>query len=84
MIQIRQEQETFVLVAAALEEEQTAWDSLEELQELAETSGAAVVGQILQNRSAFDPATYVGSGKIEEIRSLLLQTGATGTDRESE
>lgn len=78
MIQIRQEQETFVLVAAALEEEQTAWDSLEELQELAETSGAAVVGQILQNRSAFDPATYVGSGKIEEIRSLLLQTGATG------
>jgi GTP-binding protein HflX len=78
MIQVRQEQESFILAAVALGDEKATWDSLEELQDLAETSGAAVAGRILQNRSAFDPATYVGSGKIEEIRTMLERTGATG------
>jgi GTPase len=44
-------------------------DSLDELQELAESAGANVVGQFLQLRDAPDPATLVGRGKLEEIRS---------------
>jgi GTP-binding protein HflX len=43
-------------------------DSLEELQELAESAGAKIEGSLLQVRDALDPATLVGRGKLEEIR----------------
>src|SRR6202167_3997401 len=43
-------------------------DSLEELQELAESAGAKIEGTLLQVRDALDPATLVGRGKLEEIR----------------
>ncbi len=43
-------------------------DSLEELQELAESAGAKIEGSLLQIRDALDPATLVGRGKLEEIR----------------
>jgi GTPase len=43
-------------------------DSLEELQELAESAGAKIEGSLLQVRGALDPATLVGRGKLEEIR----------------
>jgi len=45
----------------------TSRDSLEELQELAESAGANVVGRVLQVRDTLDPATLVGRGKLEEI-----------------
>jgi GTPase len=44
-------------------------DSLEELQELAESAGAKIEGSLLQAREALDPATLVGRGKLEEIRA---------------
>lgn len=44
-------------------------DSLDELQELAESAGADVVGSVLQVRDSLDPATLVGRGKLEEIRA---------------
>jgi GTP-binding protein HflX len=44
-------------------------DSLEELQELAESAGAVIAGTLLQVRDALDPATLVGRGKLEEIRN---------------
>ncbi len=44
--------------------------SLDELELLVDTAGADVVGRVVQRRSAPDPATYVGSGKVEEIRQL--------------
>ena len=43
-------------------------DSLEELEELAESAGAKIEGSLLQVRDALDPATLVGRGKLEEIR----------------
>jgi GTP-binding protein HflX len=43
-------------------------DSLEELQELAESAGAKIEGSLLQVRDTLDPATLVGRGKLEEIR----------------
>ncbi|MBV9267699.1 MAG: GTPase HflX, partial [Acidobacteriaceae bacterium] len=46
-------------------------DSLEELCVLAESAGAAVVDRITQSRPAIDPATLVGSGKVEEIRGRV-------------
>jgi GTP-binding protein HflX len=44
-------------------------DSLIELEELAESAGANIVGSLLQVRDALDPATLVGRGKLEEIRA---------------
>ena len=44
-------------------------DSLDELQELAESAGATIEGSMLQTREALDPATLVGRGKLEEIRA---------------
>ena len=52
---------------AAVEPGATSRDSLDELQELAESAGANVVGSVLQVRDSLDPATLVGRGKLEEI-----------------
>ena len=48
-------------------------ESLDELASLAETAGAMVITRVLQNRQKPDPATYIGSGKAEEL-SLQCQT----------
>jgi len=50
--------------------------SLRELAQLAETAGSAVVGGVVQRRNAPDPATYVGSGKANELRDLVRSSGA--------
>ena len=50
--------------------------SLRELAQLAETAGSAVVGGVVQRRNAPDPATYVGSGKANELRDLVQSSGA--------
>lgn len=49
---------------------QQSEESLEELQALAEAAGALVLERILQERSAPDPAFFVGSGKVEALRLL--------------
>jgi len=53
-------------------------DSLEELASLADTAGAEVVGSMVQNLESPEPGTYIGSGKIEEVRRLAEETGANG------
>jgi len=50
--------------------------SLRELAQLADTAGSAVVGGVVQRRNAPDPATYVGSGKANELRDLVRSSGA--------
>lgn len=52
--------------------------SLEELAKLCETAGAMPVARIIQKREYINPATYVGKGKLEEIRELLAETEADG------
>ena len=47
-------------------------DSLDELEQLAESAGANVVGRLLQVRENVDPATLVGRGKLDEIRAEAL------------
>mgnify|MGYP002663320763 CR=1 FL=1 len=53
-------------------------ESLDELGELAATAGAAVAGRIIQNREAVHPGTYIGKGKIEEVKGLLYALDANG------
>jgi GTPase len=53
-----------------------AENSLAELARLAETAGSTVLDGLIQRRNLPDPATYIGSGKTEELRSVVLATGA--------
>ena len=53
-------------------------ESLDELEELAGTAGAVTVGKIIQNREAVHPGTYIGKGKIEEVKGLLYALDANG------
>lgn len=51
-------------------------DSLRELALLASTAGLTIVGQVSQQLQQIDPATFVGSGKVEEVSELATATGA--------
>jgi GTPase len=55
---------------------QDAENSLAELAALAETAGALVLDGVVQRRDKPDPATYIGSGKAQELRDLVLDSGA--------
>ncbi|GAA0337208.1 GTPase HflX [Streptomyces olivoreticuli] len=55
---------------------QDADNSLAELAALAETAGAMVLDGVVQRRDKPDPATYIGSGKAQELRDIVLETGA--------
>ena len=52
--------------------------SLRELEELVDTAGAVTVGKVVQKRDSVHPASYVGPGKLEELRELLYTLDATG------
>ncbi len=53
-----------------------AEDELEELRELMRTAGVQPVGALVQHRPAPDPRTYVGKGKLEELKRRVADTGA--------
>ena len=50
--------------------------SLAELSELVKTAGGVTVGEVIQNREAVHPGTYIGKGKIEEVREQIAVTEA--------
>ena len=50
--------------------------SLAELAQLAETAGSQVLDVLVQRRDRPDPATYIGSGKLQELRQIVMATGA--------
>ena len=78
MIELKQDKERVILVGVELPGEESMEDSLSELSELATTAGAETVGRVIQNREQVHPGTYVGKGKIEEIKDLLWELEATG------
>src|SRR5690349_22138683 len=53
-----------------------AENSLAELAALAETAGAVVLDGVIQRRDKPDAATYIGSGKADELRDIVLETSA--------
>jgi GTP-binding protein HflX len=64
-------QETAILVGVILpHRDATPDDPLDELKGLAQTAGLVVVGTLLQKRQQIDIATYIGSGKVEELKAL--------------
>ena len=58
-------------------EENADEGSMEELAALVETAGGETVGTVLQNRVSPDPRTFIGEGKVEEVREFCRNSGAT-------
>lgn len=77
MFDTKQEIEKVILVAVATDSEESAAESLDELEELVNTAGAQVVGRMIQNLEHFNSATYIGSGKVSELKDLIWETEAT-------
>lgn len=75
---LKEIEERVVLVGVQVNDNEDTQESLEELSELAGTAGAETVGMIIQNRENVHPGTYIGKGKIEEVRTLVLAMDATG------
>lgn len=78
MIELEKETERVILVGVCTCEQEDTLKSLEELEDLADTAGAKTVGRLLQNREQIHPGTYIGKGKIEELKDLLWELEATG------
>ncbi len=53
-------------------------ESMKELAELVDTAGAIVLDSIIQSRERIHPGTYLGKGKIEEVRERIERLDATG------
>ncbi|MCC2256906.1 GTPase HflX [Intestinimonas aquisgranensis] len=58
-------------------EENASESSMEELAALLETAGGMCVGTVLQNKDTPDPRTFIGEGKVAEVKELVQGTGAT-------
>lgn len=77
MIQTSEIKEKFILVGVETGKDRME-ESLTELEELLETAGGETVGRVIQNLESINKATYVGKGKVEEIRELAEELGADG------
>ena len=71
-------EERVILVGIDTGSTELAQRSLDELAELAKTAGAQVAGRLLQARESAHPGTYVGKGKLLELKDILWETEATG------
>ena len=78
MIELKEQEERVILVAVSTGEDDDTAASVDELEELASTAGAVTVGKVIQNRENVHPGTYLGKGKIEEVKELLWELDATG------
>ena len=70
--------EQMILVGVDTGSPEAAERSLDELADLAETAGAQTAGRLIQARESIHPTTYIGKGKLEELKDLLWETEADG------
>ncbi len=78
MYEMGEQMERVILVGVQTGDGDDTVQSLLELRELAETAGAAAVGTVMQSRESVHPATYLGKGKLEELKEFLYDLDATG------
>ncbi len=76
--ELKEIEERVILVGVQENNGEDTEESLQELAELARTAGAETVGSLIQNREAIHPGTYIGKGKIEELRAMADMLDATG------
>ena len=65
------------LRSPVLREDSTDEESLQEVAALVETAGGQVVGSILQSRDKPDPHSFIGEGKVEEVKTMVALESAT-------
>lgn len=70
--------ERVILVGVTQQTKENGEESLDELEELVNTAGAVTVGRLIQNREQIHPGTYIGKGKIKELKDLAWELDATG------
>lgn len=78
MIEIKDVEERVILVAVCTDDEADTIASVDELEELVRTAGAVTVDKMIQNRERIHPGTYLGKGKIDEVKERIWELGATG------
>ncbi len=78
LIELKEEEERVILVGVSTCEEDDTERSLDELAELVKTANGVSVGRVIQNRERIHPGTYLGKGKLEELRDRIEALGATG------
>ena len=78
LISTEEKKEKFILVAVSISGEKETQSSLDELKELVYTAGAMSVGRLVQNRERIHAVTYLGKGKLEELKEMLLYMEADG------
>lgn len=67
-----------VILVGVQDSQEDEGKSIRELEELVDTAGAVTVGVVIQKRENIHPASYVGPGKLEELKELLYTLDATG------
>ncbi len=75
---VKQQEERVILVAVCEGNEEAVIESIDELEELVFTAGATTVGKMIQNREKPHPGTYLGKGKIQELKEYIEASEATG------
>ena len=75
--EIKDIEERVILLAVEEDERNDTNACLDELEELASTAGAVVVGRMIQKREKIHPGTYIGKGKVEELLLYVQETKAT-------
>ena len=78
LIEIKEVEERVILTAVSVADGDDTESSLDELEELVKTAGGQTVGRLIQNREKIHPGTYLGKGKIDELKELIWETDATG------
>lgn len=78
MIDMKEAEERLILVGVALADVEETESSLEELEDLVDTAGAVTLEKFIQSREQIHPGTYLGKGKLEELRERIAALGATG------
>ena len=78
MYENKEEIEKVILFAVDLDNGEQVPANLDELEELVATAGAETLGRMIQNKDSIEKATYLGSGKVEELRDMVERLGATG------
>ncbi len=78
MIELKEIEEKLILFAVNTGQEDDTKECLDELEELVKTAGAVSVGRVIQNREQAHSGTYLGKGKLEEVKELIWEMDATG------
>lgn len=78
MIELDDIKERVILLGVSQGDNDDTESSLNELEELVKTAGAQTVGRLVQNRERVHPTSYLGTGKLLEVRQLIAEYDATG------